>query len=161
MNWLIYWLLWGETKSLNCHWRTYCSSPRSYELESDGGMILTGENQRTRRRTCPSATMSTTNPTWIDPCANPGFRGDRPATNLLSQWRGQLTDHFLCPLLYSQFIALKVGTVSFQSAKLYFEVARISNLIGRHSMCWGAERCRIGSDDRLILFTTFCIYVHV
>jgi hypothetical protein len=53
-------------------------------LESDGGMILTGENRRTRRETCPSATLSTTNPTWIDQGANPGLRGERPATNDLS-----------------------------------------------------------------------------
>jgi hypothetical protein len=30
-----------------------------------GGMILTGENRRTRRKTCPSATLSTTNPTGL------------------------------------------------------------------------------------------------
>jgi hypothetical protein len=36
-------------------------------LESDGGVTLTGENRRTRRKTCPSATLSTTNPTWIEP----------------------------------------------------------------------------------------------
>jgi hypothetical protein len=53
-------------------------------LESDGGMILTGENRTTRRETCPSASLSTTNPTWIDPVANPGLRGKRPATNDLS-----------------------------------------------------------------------------
>jgi hypothetical protein len=53
-------------------------------LERDGGMILTGENRRTRRKTCLSATLSTTNPTWIDQGANPGLRGDRPATNHLS-----------------------------------------------------------------------------
>jgi hypothetical protein len=41
---------------------------------------LTGENRRTRRKICPSAT----NPTWIDPGANPGLRGERPATNDLS-----------------------------------------------------------------------------
>jgi ribosomal protein S15P/S13E len=45
---------------------------------------LTGENRRTRRKTCPRATLSTTNPTWIDPDANPGLRGERPATNDLS-----------------------------------------------------------------------------
>jgi hypothetical protein len=45
---------------------------------------LTGENRRTRRKTCPSATLSTTNPAWIDPVANPGLRGERPATNDLS-----------------------------------------------------------------------------
>jgi hypothetical protein len=32
------------------------------------------ENLRTRRKTCPSATFSTTNPTWIDMGANPGLR---------------------------------------------------------------------------------------
>jgi hypothetical protein len=32
----------------------------------------------------PSATLSTTNPTWIDPGANPGLRGEKPATNRLS-----------------------------------------------------------------------------
>jgi hypothetical protein len=53
-------------------------------LESDGGMILTGENRRTRRKTCPSVTLSTTNPTWIDPGANRGLRGERPATNDLN-----------------------------------------------------------------------------
>jgi hypothetical protein len=41
-------------------------------------MILTEENRRTRRKICPSATLSTTNPTWIDPDANPGHRSDRP-----------------------------------------------------------------------------------
>jgi hypothetical protein len=53
-------------------------------LERDGGMILTGENRRTGTKTCPSATLSTKNPTWINPGANPGLRGERPATNDLS-----------------------------------------------------------------------------
>jgi hypothetical protein len=53
-------------------------------LETDGGMILTGENRRTREKNCPSATLSTTNPTWIDSGVNPGLRGERPATNDLS-----------------------------------------------------------------------------
>jgi hypothetical protein len=41
--------------------------------------ILTGENRRTRRKPYPSATLSTTKPTWIDPGANPGLRSERPA----------------------------------------------------------------------------------
>jgi hypothetical protein len=45
---------------------------------------LRGESRRTRRETCPSTTLSTTNPTWIDPDTNPGLRGERPATNHLS-----------------------------------------------------------------------------
>jgi hypothetical protein len=31
-----------------------------------------------------SAALSTTNPTWIDPGANPGLRGEKQATNHLS-----------------------------------------------------------------------------
>jgi hypothetical protein len=53
-------------------------------MESYGGMILTGENRSTRRETCPSATMSSTNPTYTEPGANSGLRGERPATNRLS-----------------------------------------------------------------------------
>jgi hypothetical protein len=34
-------------------------------------MKLTGEKWSTRRETCPSATLSTTNPTWTDPRSNP------------------------------------------------------------------------------------------
>jgi hypothetical protein len=43
-------------------------------------------------KTCPSATLSTTNPTWIDPGANPGLRSERPVTNDLSH--GTATDDF-------------------------------------------------------------------
>jgi hypothetical protein len=35
-------------------------------------------------KTCPSATVSTTNPTWPNPGSNPGRRGGKPATNRLS-----------------------------------------------------------------------------
>jgi hypothetical protein len=48
-------------------------------------MKLTGKNRSTRVKTCPSATLSTTNPTWSDPGSNPGLRGERPATNRLSR----------------------------------------------------------------------------
>jgi hypothetical protein len=78
---------WGGS-STQAWMPTYVSILRIPQMiwvwESDGGMILTGENRRTRRKTCPSATLSTTNPTCIDPGANPGLRGERPATNDLS-----------------------------------------------------------------------------
>jgi hypothetical protein len=32
-------------------------------------------------KTCPSATVSTTNPTWYDPGSNPERRGGKPVTN--------------------------------------------------------------------------------
>ena len=47
-----------------------------------GGMMLTGRN--TRRKNCPSATLSTTNPTWNDDQPNQGFCNDSPGTNCTS-----------------------------------------------------------------------------
>jgi hypothetical protein len=49
-----------------------------------GGMKIGRGNQSTRKKTCPSATLPTTNPTWLDPGLNPGCRGGKPATNRLS-----------------------------------------------------------------------------
>jgi hypothetical protein len=60
-------------------------------------MKLTGENRSARGKTYPTATLSTTNPTWTDPGSNPGLRGDRPATNRLSHGTA------LCALTDSQF----------------------------------------------------------
>jgi hypothetical protein len=42
------------------------------------------ENRKTRRKTCPSTTLSTKTHTRIDPDANPGLRGERP----LEPWHG-------------------------------------------------------------------------
>jgi hypothetical protein len=53
-------------------------------VKSHGGMILTGETRETQTETCPSATLSTTDPTWTDSSAIPGLHGERPASNRLS-----------------------------------------------------------------------------
>jgi hypothetical protein len=47
-------------------------------LWSSSGMILTGENRRTRRKTWSSASLSATNPKWTALGANPGLRGENP-----------------------------------------------------------------------------------
>jgi hypothetical protein len=60
-----------------------------------GGMKLTGKNRSTRGKTCPSATLPTTNPTRTDPGSNPGLRGERPATNSLSH--GTALPSYLSP----------------------------------------------------------------
>jgi hypothetical protein len=75
-------------------------------LESGGGMILTGENRRTLRKTYPIATLSTTNPTWIDPVANPGLRGERPETNHLRHGTAH-AEHFILhkPYILVVFLA--------------------------------------------------------
>jgi hypothetical protein len=59
-------------------------------------MILTGENRRTARKTCPSSTLSTTNPTWINPGANPGLRDERPVTTRLSYATAITFNDFEC-----------------------------------------------------------------
>jgi hypothetical protein len=64
--------------------------PDDISLE-DGGMILTGQNQRTRRKTCLSATLFTINPIWIDPGAKPGLRGEMTAINRLSHGTAERT----------------------------------------------------------------------
>jgi hypothetical protein len=42
------------------------------------------ENRRTRRKTCPSATLSNTDPTWTALGVNPCLQGKKPAINRLS-----------------------------------------------------------------------------
>jgi hypothetical protein len=56
-------------------------------------MKLTGENRSIREKTCPSATLSTTNPTWTNPGSNPGLRCERPATDRLSH--GTVMSYYL------------------------------------------------------------------
>jgi hypothetical protein len=43
-----------------------------------------GKTEKLKRKTCPSATLSTTNPTWINPGVNLGLRSERLAANQLS-----------------------------------------------------------------------------
>jgi hypothetical protein len=43
-----------------------------------------GKTEERGAKTCPSATLSSTNPTWTDPGSNPGLRSGRPAANRLS-----------------------------------------------------------------------------
>jgi hypothetical protein len=59
--------------SLNCgQQRAYCSSPRwRMSMASHRGTISTGEDRKTRTKTCASATVSTVSTTWNDPCTNP------------------------------------------------------------------------------------------
>jgi hypothetical protein len=52
-------------------------------------MILTGENRKTRRKTCSSVTLPTTNPTWADLGANQGLHCEKPETNRLSYGTGR------------------------------------------------------------------------
>jgi hypothetical protein len=63
-----------------CLWTAATNGPIVYPPHTHSVMILTEENWWTWRKTGPSATLSTTDPTWTDV----GFRGERPATNHLA-----------------------------------------------------------------------------
>jgi hypothetical protein len=52
-------------------------------VESHNG-ILTGKTEELEKKSCLSATSSTTNPTWTDPGTNLGLRGKRLAPNRLN-----------------------------------------------------------------------------
>jgi hypothetical protein len=66
------------------HWMAYCTCPawlwwwRIWWNEDWQG------KPKYLEKTCPSATLYTTNPTWPDPGLNPGRHGGKPATNRLS-----------------------------------------------------------------------------
>jgi hypothetical protein len=53
-------------------------------IRSSGGIILTRENPKYRRKACLSFTVSTTNPTWTHLSSNPYFRCQKRAPNCLS-----------------------------------------------------------------------------
>jgi hypothetical protein len=82
-------LRWGETT---------CGTPASSEsivhhqihewILSVGAMILSGICRRTRRKICPTATLSTRNPTWTVLGAKPSLRGKKPAINRFVLWHG-------------------------------------------------------------------------
>jgi hypothetical protein len=83
-------LRWGETVSVEMRPLTDpLSIPQMIHewIWSSGGMTLSGENRRTRLKTCPITSLSTANPTWTDLGANLGLRGEKPATNRLSYGR--------------------------------------------------------------------------
>jgi hypothetical protein len=61
---------------------------------------LAGETE-VLEKTCCSPTLSTTNPTWPDPGANPGRSGGKPATNRFSYGAASfIVVKFVCGLLW-------------------------------------------------------------
>jgi hypothetical protein len=79
-------LRWGETMSL-WNWASngpFVHSPRQYMSEYRQQWNIDREKSNESEKTCPSATLSITNPTWTDLGTNPGLHGQKPATNSLS-----------------------------------------------------------------------------
>jgi hypothetical protein len=83
-----FFILWGGTKSTK-----YCGHflPVVHAPDNRWGWLWSNwwnedwqGKPKYSEKTCPSATLSTTNPTWPGPGPNPGRRDGKPATNRLS-----------------------------------------------------------------------------
>jgi hypothetical protein len=70
----------GSTRHVGHFW-PILPDPGDCEDWEFGGIKNGRGNRSTRRKPCPSITLSTTNPTWPYPVSNPGRRGGKPATN--------------------------------------------------------------------------------
>jgi hypothetical protein len=53
-------------------------------MEYNGGIILAGKTEELGEILVPVSLCSQKKPTWIEPVANMGLRGERSATNRLS-----------------------------------------------------------------------------
>jgi hypothetical protein len=62
----------------------YCTSPGWLWWGSVWWIEVWQGKPKYSEKTCPSTSLSTTNPTWPDPGSNPGRRGGMSATNRLS-----------------------------------------------------------------------------
>jgi hypothetical protein len=68
-----------------------------YPFPSNGAPVewnWQGKTEVLGGKTCPSATLSTTNPTWTGPGSNPGLRGGRPAVSRLSHGTALCPSYF-------------------------------------------------------------------
>ena len=78
-----------------------------------GEMILTGTDRSIRKKkTCPTATLSTIYLTRIDLESNPGFRGERPATNYMSHGRALAYTDTSCLFVTLRYTTLRCCCVS-------------------------------------------------
>ena len=78
----------------------YLTRPTNKGVASTGGKVLTSEPRSTRRTTCPSATLSSTNPTRTSLGSNTVLFVERFAMNrvshaLVSQGEGRLSTYEL------------------------------------------------------------------
>jgi hypothetical protein len=91
-------------------------------MDSHGGMILTRENQRTQRQTCPSTTLSTTNPAWTDP----GLCGERPVTNRLSHGMTEIV--LIITQYFKRISKMKIYDCTIFYFDLYINVSRFTTV---------------------------------
>jgi hypothetical protein len=120
---------------------------------SSNGMILTGKNRSSWRKTCPSAILSTINPTWTDL----GIHGEKLATNRLSYGMAQLTDCFWTPLKWMMIVSGEVGRkwswsiISYLSYCPNIFLEKLKKITKELSQLWSS-----GSVLKLDVFISCC-----
>jgi hypothetical protein len=75
-------------------------------------------------KTCPSATLSTTNPTWPDLGSNPGRRGGKPATNRLSYGTALVRTNYNCAV--SRDSSVGIGTGYLETGIIWRETCNVN-----------------------------------
>jgi hypothetical protein len=111
-------------------------------------MKLTGENRSTRGKSYPSATLSTTNPTWTDPGSNPGLRGGRPQTNHLSHGTALLLSYSCLEQSAGRYEVLRLRCVdefALIKRKLFTETVGCDEVTSVSSaFCRGSNQYKYG-----------------
>jgi hypothetical protein len=78
---------WNQVHYYCGHLLAYCTSPGSQTVMTMEQLVdwLSGRgNRSTRRKTCPSAALSTRDSTWLHPGSNQSRHGNNKATNRLT-----------------------------------------------------------------------------
>jgi hypothetical protein len=100
-----------------------------------------GKTEEPGDETCPSVTLSTTNPTWTDLSANPGLRGETPTNeDGLSNWGESFVKQH-CARLCLRSRSSSVSTVSVR-----FQVLTAASMKFR-IVFWDVLPCKSIPDD--------------
>jgi hypothetical protein len=117
----------GSTRQVG-HWMAYCTCPGWFWWWRMWGNEAWQGKPKYSEKACPSATLSTKNPTWPDPDLNPGRRGGKPATNRLSYGAAKPATNCPCygatttsPVSY--FAGVEVLTAVTINSKVFWAVA--------------------------------------
>jgi hypothetical protein len=105
-------------------------------------------------KTCPSAILSTTNPTWPDPGANSGRRGGKPATNRLSYGAALIPHYFQhvfsVPFSVKSRITFWLGRAKCWASRVGYEEA-VATWREVDARIWYTGMLNVKSEDAIVL----------
>jgi hypothetical protein len=131
----------------------YYAFPRWHEFGERRWNDIYRAKPNNSEKNLSNATLSTTNPTWIEPGANPGLRDERPATNNLSHGTTSLYTFFhisviygckycsqtrlVCALSFSLLVLLAWGATVSAEDMFHLQAFRAHNEFSTTSSCSG------------------------